>query len=244
MKDPAKVLRVSARPALSPGGIGCFDDSGASIGSIVHRDGRLWLYYMGWNLGVTVPWRNAIGLAVSDDGGDSFERVSLAPVMDRSKVDLYTLSYPWVIEEGGILRMWYGSSLAWGAQERDMYHMIKSAHSTDGIEWERDGRVVLTSDDDREYAFARPTVLRDVDSYRMWYTFRGESYRIGYADSSDGQAWIRRDDQVGIDVSVGEWDGESIGYPCVFDHKGKRYMFYCGDGYGRTGFGLAVLEGA
>ncbi|WP_236729556.1 hypothetical protein, partial [Mycobacterium tuberculosis] len=27
-----------------------------------------------------------------------------------------------------------------------------------------------------------------------------------------------------------------------FDHRGQRFMLYSGDGYGRTGFGLAVLE--
>ena len=76
----------------------------------------------------------------------------------------------------------------------------------------------------------------------MWYTFRGTSYRIGYAESSDARTWIRKDNEAGIDVSAGEWDGESIEYPCVFDHGNERYMLYCGDGYGRTGFGLAVLE--
>jgi hypothetical protein len=30
-------------------------------------------------------------------------------------------------------------------------------------------------------------------------------------------------------------------YPFVFDEGGRRYMLYNGDGYGRTGIGLAVL---
>ena len=47
---------------------------------------------------------------------------------------------------------------------------------------------------------------------------------------------------VGIDVSKNGWDSEMICYPYVFDHKGKRYMLYNGNGYGKTGFGLAVLE--
>ncbi len=33
-----------------------------------------------------------------------------------------------------------------------------------------------------------------------------------------------------------------ICYPFIFDHKGKRYMLYNGNDYGKTGFGLAVLE--
>ena len=31
-------------------------------------------------------------------------------------------------------------------------------------------------------------------------------------------------------------------YPYVFDHAGNRYMLYNGNGYGRTGFGMAILE--
>jgi hypothetical protein len=31
-------------------------------------------------------------------------------------------------------------------------------------------------------------------------------------------------------------------YPCVFDHFGTRYMLYNGNGYGATGFGLAIQE--
>ena len=30
--------------------------------------GKLYLYYLGWNLGVTVPWRNSIGLAMIQRG--------------------------------------------------------------------------------------------------------------------------------------------------------------------------------
>ena len=79
----------------------------------------------------------------------------------------------------------------------------------------------------------------------MWFSCRsgkGETYRIGYADSPDGIAWTRRDGAAGIDISASGWDSEMIEYPFVFDHKGERYMLYNGNGYGKTGFGLAVLE--
>ncbi len=76
----------------------------------------------------------------------------------------------------------------------------------------------------------------------MWYAFRGERYRIGYAESADGRRWTRLDGHAGIDVSASGWDSESIEYPHVFDHGGRRYMLYNGNGYGKTGFGLAVLE--
>jgi hypothetical protein len=33
-----------------------------------------------------------------------------------------------------------------------------------------------------------------------------------------------------------------IEYPFVFDHADQRYMLYNGNGYGKTGFGLAILD--
>jgi hypothetical protein len=242
MRDPCRVLRAASEPVLAPGTIGSFDDSGCSMGCIVRRGAQRSLYYMGWNLGVTVPWRNAIGLAVSTDG-ERFERVSLAPVMDRGDADPYTLSYPWILAEPDGWSMWYGSNLEWGATQADMNHMIKFAHSSDGRSWQRDGRVAVPPAHPGEYAFARPCVVRDGALLRMWYAFRGESYRIGYAESHDGRAWTRKDREAGISTSPGEWDSDSIEYPAVFDHGGARYMLYCGNGYGKTGFGIAVLDG-
>ncbi len=80
--------------------------------------------------------------------------------------------------------------------------------------------------------------------YHMWFSYRGAGnrYRIGYAQSQDGQQWDLQLGKVGINVSESGWDSEMIEYPFVFDHKGARYMLYNGNGYGKTGFGLAVLE--
>ncbi|MDR0233611.1 MAG: hypothetical protein LBI31_02235 [Zoogloeaceae bacterium] len=41
---------------------------------------------------------------------------------------------------------------------------------------------------------------------------------------------------------VAETWPEMIEYSIVFDHGRQRYMLYNGNGYGKTGFGLAVLE--
>ena len=81
--------------------------------------------------------------------------------------------------------------------------------------------------------------------YEMWFSYRsgsGEKYRIGYALSKDGRRWELALEEAGIDVSLNGWDSEMIEYPFIFDHKGQRYMLYNGNGYGKTGFGLAVLD--
>ena len=242
INPPFKVTEISATPVLIRGEIGLFDDSGVSLSCITNVKGKKFMYYLGWNLGVTVPWRNSIGLAVYNEQTDQFEKHGKAPLLDRNEVDPYSISYPFVLEDGGLFRMWYGSNLSWGKDQKDMAHVIKYAESKDGISWKRDGSIALNFKSDGEYAMSRPYVIKESGVYRMWYSYRGEAYRIGYAESSDGIQWIRKDDRAGIDVSPGEWDSESVEYPFIFDHRGQRFMLYNGNAYGRTGFGLAVLE--
>ena len=77
--NPANVLYVHDRPVLDLGKPGTFDDSGVMPSCIVNDGGRKYLYYTGWNLGVTVPYTLSVGLAVSTDGGVTFSRMFEGP---------------------------------------------------------------------------------------------------------------------------------------------------------------------
>jgi len=139
--------------------------------------------------------------------------------------------------------MWYLSCTGWhinNDKSEHAYH-IKYAESSNGIDWDRRGHIAIDYAHAGEYAISRPTVLCDEGLWKMWYSYRGETYRIGYAESADGRHWTRLDERSGIDVSASGWDSQMIEYPFVFDHQGRRYMLYNGNDYGRTGFGLAVL---
>ena len=129
--------------------------------------------------------------------------------------------------------------VAAGGRPEPRYY-IRYAESLDGRRWER-GPVCIDFDRPDEHAIARPAVVRDGDLYRMWFSHRGRSYRIGYAESPDGLSWTRRDAAVGIDVSPAGWDADMVCYANVVDHGGQRLMFYNGNGYGRSGIGWAVL---
>lgn len=240
--ESIEVLEVPAEPVLRPGELAMFDDSGVSVGCIVPVGEARYLYYMGWNLSVTVPWKNALGLAISEAPGEPFRRVSRFPVVPLDETDPYTISYPWIVRENGRFRMWYGSNLRWGSEKRDMLHVIKYAESADGIEWQKLDRVAIDSRRPEEYAICKPCVVKDGDRYTMWFCSRGDSYRIEVAVSDDGLEWRRLGRDPGIDVSPDGWDSEMIEYPFVFDHDGRRYLLYAGNGFGRTGFGAAVLE--
>jgi hypothetical protein len=244
LSDRGARVVASELPVLRPGRLGAFDDSGAMGACLVRHAGRERLYYIGWNRGVTVPFATFIGCASSDDGGQTFERVSPAPVVGRSDADPFLATSPWVLVEDARWRMWYASGVDWRATEEGPRHeyRIVYAESSDGVEWRPTGDVCIDFASESEYAIARPCVIRDSDRYRMWFSHRGPSYSIGYAESDDGIVWERDDERGGLCPAGDGWESQSVEYPCVFDHGGRRWMLYNGNGYGATGIGLAVLE--
>jgi hypothetical protein len=235
---------IQPEPVVSPGPPGAFDDSGAMSSCLVRSRDQLYLYYVGWSKAVIVPFYTFTGLAISDDGGSTFEKVRATPILDRSPFDPYMAHSPWVVVEGGRWRMWYSSCVDWRSESTGLrhYYHVKYAESDDGIEWRRDGRICVDFSYPGEHAIARPCVVRDGNLYRMWFAHRGDAYRIGYAESTDGLEWTRRDDRAGIDVSPSGWDSEMIEYPCVFDFGARRHMLYNGNGFGATGIGHAVWD--
>lgn len=239
---PGSILDAAASPSLSPGRLGFFDDAGAMPSTAWWRGDSIDLLYVGWNLAQGVPFRNAIGLASSADGGRTFIKSSEGPLLDRSPADPAFLSGPFVLRDDRF-RMWYASCIEWVPTQdgpRHRYH-LKYAESRDGLRWRRDGHIAVDFAGEEEYAMSRPSVVRDQDMYRMWFSARGESYRIQYAESLDGRTF-RRHSGISLDVSANGWDSQMTAYPAVFDWKHQRFMLYNGNDYGRTGIGLAVLE--
>ena len=139
--------------------------------------------------------------------------------------------------------MWYVSCEGWVHADLPKYN-IKLATSRDGINWVQDAIVCLDFKDENETALARPCILKEDGIFKMWLSYKtlDQTYRIGYAESDDGINWTRFDERAGITISEEGWDSEMIEYPYVFNHKGKKYMAYNGNGYGQNGAGLAVLE--
>lgn len=245
LDDPGAPQELSSGPILEPGPLGTFDDHGVYPASLVEDGGRLYLYTIGWNPGVRRPlFYASIGLAVSDDGGETFEKVSQAPILARSEYDPCLVTSPFVLKEGELWRMWYVSGFRW-TEEADglhSYYHVKYAESADGVSWERNG-VVAVELLPGERNIARPCVLASRDGYRMWYSSdRGDGYRIGYAESDDGTTWRRRDDAAGVTPSGEEWDSEAQAYPWVIRRGEQLLMLYNGNGFGRDGIGLAVAH--
>lgn len=181
------------------------------------------------------------GLAISRDDGETFERWSRAPILERSKIDPYLNTAPWVVRDGDGYRIYYVSGHEWVHKDLPRYN-IKTAYSKDGKEWLRDGHVCIDFKDGNENALARPYVLVENGLWRMWFAYKKTDYRIGYAESRNGLNWERLDHLAGIDVSPSGFDSQMIEYAAVVKYNNRYFMFYNGNGYGYDGIGLAVAE--
>jgi hypothetical protein len=251
--NPEKILYLHPKPVLNLGELGCFDDSGAMASWIVNHGGMKYLFYIGWNVGVSVSYRNSIGLAISDDGGQTFTRLFKGPIVDRTKTEPHFCGASCVMIENNTWRMWYLSAIKWtmvNNKPEPVYH-IKYAESSDGYNWERTGIVCIDLKSPEEGGITRPCVIQEDGVYKMWYSYRGVrdyranknfSYRIGYAESRDGLVWERKDHLSGIDISEAGWDSEMVTYAQVYEHRGEKYMIYNGNGFGKSGFGYAVMS--
>lgn len=253
--NPFDILTIHDGVLLPFGELGTFDESGIMPLSLVRAENGRWhLYYAGWTQRKTIPYHNSIGLAVSDDDCRSFRKLYQGPLLDARRDEPFFTGTAHVRIENGLWRMWYQSCTGWvkqGQAIEPLYH-IKYAESNDGIEWKREGIVAIDYRDQEEGGICSATINARSDGYEMWYCHRNafdyrtnprNSYRIGYATSRDGIAWQRQDSQAGIDVSPEGWDSTMIAYPHFVRDRDTDYLFYNGNGFGASGFGVATRAG-
>ncbi len=242
LNKPYKVVKYSKNPILLPGDLGCFDDNGVTPSCVLNlENNEKALYYIGWNPGSTVRMHLFGGLAISKVDSD-FKRWSRAPIIERCKTDPFLNTAPWVVKKEGEYRMYYVSGTEWKHKDLPRYN-IKLARSKDGKRWNRNGHVCIDFKDDNENALARPYVIYENNIWKMWFSYKGDAYRLGYAESYDGLEWVRRDEFSGISIgNQGDFDSDMVAYAAVVNYKDRHFMFYNGNNYGFDGIGLAEEE--
>lgn len=240
-----QVIRKFDAPFFQHGPEGSFYSNGISLGNVCEIRGERVLLFMGWKPTAQGRWRGQIGkLTVRSDATLHFNHSQ--PLISINEIDPISLSYPWALEQSdGTVRMWYGVTHKWDAGNGEMLHVVHESSTSDGCNWQRHGQI-LDHELGRAQAFSRPSVARNQDgSLEMWVSYRGSPrtpYQIGYARSAGGCIWDWQPDKAGISASCAGWDSEMIEYPFVFEHQGSRWMLYNGNGFGRSGFGLARWE--
>ena len=171
--------------------------------------------------------------------------------MGRDRFNPFFAAATAVMYEKETFRAWYNSGIDWVEQPDGSYkpkYAIHYAESSNGLDWRFFEGIVIPFADQHEHSFGRPCVVFWDGQYHMWFSCRGAmtdpAYKMGYAFSNDGRSWIRQDYACGIALSKDKdaFDGAAQAYPYAFEHDQVRYLLYCGNSYGATGFGYAVIE--
>lgn len=248
-----EIVNLAKQPILKLGKRGTFDEFGTYPTSIIRKDNDIWGYYAGWTRCESVPFNVSIGLAISKDDGETFDKIGDGPVLSYSINEPFILSGPKIRKFNNTYYLFYiaGSNWIENNGKPEPVYKIRMATSPDGLNWIKADKNLIEDSIDENEAQASPDVIFKNGKYHMFFCyrhglgFRGKEkgYRIGYAVSTDLINWKREDDKTGIDVSDDGWDAEMISYPHVFELDNKIYMFYLGNQVGKNGFGLAELEG-
>ena len=251
--NPTNILYEHDRPLFGLGKIGTFDDCGITLSSISNYKGKKYLYYLGWTVRNTISYHNSMGLAISEDNGKTFKKFSEGPLLSPTYKEPYCNGATYTLIDDDIFRLYYTSFVGWvvyNNHPEPLYH-IKYAESRNGIDWERNQIISVDFKDGVKCGIARPSVIKEDGIYKMWYTYRGakdyrtnkaNSYRIGYAESFDGKVFERKDEKFQFDVAESGWDSIMQTYPNVIKYDNKYWVFYNGNGFGKSGFGYATFE--
>lgn len=251
VEDPSRILYLHDEAVLELGAPGMFDEHGTIPNHVFLHDGRVHLFYVGWSRKESVPYSNWMGMAISDDGGATFTKAFKGPILDRTPDEVYSATGLSCIEHEGSWYGWYATGTNWIPVNERLEHTyeLRSCRSENLVDWDRPNRPIFPNVLPNESS-TRPTVIRLDGKWHMWFCYRGtmdfrdggDSYRIGHAWSEDLIHWTRSE-TAGIEPSAEGWDSTMLAYPCVLKVREKILMFYSGNGFGRSGFGYAELEG-
>lgn len=252
-KDIRRVIRVSQKPVLNLGGLGDFDEHGIYPVSVIRDREKLLLYYGGWTRCESVPFNVAIGLAISNDDGQHFEKYGRGPILSYTLHEPFILSGPKIRQFNNQFFLFYIAGTKWVNDngKPEPVYKIRLASSNDGLKWKKLGKNLIPDFLDDEEAQASPDVFFSNGKYHMFFCFRhgrdyrnaSRGYRIGYAYSTDLVSWTRDDSLAGLYPSAEGWDSECVCYPHLFKLDNSVFMLYIGNGVGRWGFGAAELKG-
>lgn len=253
--DEFRVLGISSEPVLEDGRTGAFDSHGMGPATALMVGSQVYLYYTGIVRRADVPYQLAIGLAVSDDNGHSFRRVTDGPLLATGPHDPWFMSTPCVRQTSTGFEMWYSSGVGWHETDGQMepHYVLRHTRSDDGIFWDPNTRLAVGLEvGDR--GLGRSWVQQGGSGQHLWFCSRGgirfrqpgkSAYRLQEATLCQTQpdAMARQEVAFANPPSKGDWDEWMQAYPCVEPLGEDLVMLYNGNGFGRGGFGRATLPG-
>ncbi len=248
--NPSEVIYLRKEPVLQEGEKGLFDEHGLNPSQLVFFNNQPYLFYIGYQRMVGVPYLLFASYGILNESLDKCIFRKNVPMLDRTEQEPYIRSALTIVQENNEYYIWYVSAYKWEWMDNEVFknkllpnYHIKFAKTKNFVDFEIFEKPVIEAENENEFGFGRPWCIKENGVFKMWYSLRRKNitYRIGYAESKDGIHWVRKDKEVGIDVSESGWDSEMICYPAVIKVKNKKYLFYNGNNNGLTGFGYAEL---
>jgi len=245
-KDKLLIDNIENMPIFDLGEVGCFDESGVSYPWLVFENDRVLMYYVGWVAGGIAGFQNYIGLAISFDNGKTFTRKSKAPILGRTNEEPFGTGSCAVIKTKIGYEMLYTSFNNWRDSNKEdrkfkPTYDLKYAKSLDGVNWERNNYVSIKLKN-KESAICKASIITQDKLFKVWYSYRGSSYRIGYSEGKSLMSLERKDSETNISVSSNGWDSEMMEYSHVAICNGYEIMIYNGNNFGQTGLGYAIRK--
>lgn len=172
-EDRGIVKYVHDNPLLQPGELINFSDREIMPCSILRLSYTcIYLYYVGWNASVMVPYQNASGLAISQNNGKTFKKALRRAIVERNI--------------------------------------------------------------DEPFFSASSYVIRQNDNWMMWHASSTESHK--------GMHWVQNDVVAAIEFSSEGLISTMQICPSVVEVKKRKFLFYNGNGFDKTGIRYAVWK--
>lgn len=231
--DTGAILTGSTSPykwvnglwTINCGGSGAWDDSDLYTGGAILDGGVYKVFYCGVN--ATGIARS--GLATSTDR-TYWNKSAANPILsigNSSAWDSKMAAVSCVIKESSTYKMWYVGG-------NGTCSKIGYATSTDGTNWSKYSENPVLSPgsagswDDANLSSA--WVINDSGTYKMWYTgASGATYKIGYANSSDGLCWTKYASNPVVSTGASSWEQTSVAFPSVVKVGNEYRMWYSGE---------------
>jgi len=248
LDNPLNQLAPAKHLDIELGKPGSFDWSGIMPTKFIQNGDLKMLYYIGWSRRIDVPYHNNLGLAISEDNGRTWKKFSEGPIFSTSQREPGYIGTAEILIDKGVWKMWYLSCRDWLQHEGIMepIYDIKYAESEDGLEWKPTGEthVPLVGN---EGGISAASIFKNRNEYEMLFSVRDKtdyrenidsSYRIKKAISSDLKNWSRSS-TIEVDISENDWENFMVCYPCVTVTPSDTFLFYNGNGFGKTGICVA-----
>ena len=222
-------LADSWRVVMAPGPPGAFDESGVVASDIRVLDDGFEVLFHGYRLRSGGGWWNAIGHARLDGDGYVRDR-SAAPIIGLSAACPISVAYgSWDPDRPSDI--WFNS-----AEGLDPETALPRRYVVRRLVDE----CVVAVDVDMPgdvFALTRPVVASLDGKRRLLFCMRGPEYIVGSLEldsSSSPTGTITPFPPLGRGGEV-----HATAYPYVVRGPADPFLLYSGDGYGRTGFGVA-----